>query len=932
MVYDHGITVLHEPTNIEVDIVFVHGFTGHPKSTWTLDAAEVKKRAKTRIGRPGGAIFWPHDLLPTTVPTARILTYGYDTKIRHFLQGSISRNTVHDHAWDMLCGLEAQRRSSQEVTRPLVFVAHSLGGVVVRDALKQASRCQDTHPHCHALFLSTISVMFFGTPHRGADPRSGFHRVLSAFAIGIGVNVNKHIMDTLLPTLVRPTDFEEFKVLAWEAKWTVYSFQEETGVWLLFGKKVVEDNSSYLGTPVAETVQHISDNHMDMCRFHGLDDPNYIKVAAAFQRILAANDRRDLRSRLTRSPSDGFLGTSSQGRPPSVHSKATASPFEQPSDVSTQQLQQTSVDEALPNDADLTPSKEPFLDQNLLSAGQPLSACGQEGIIDPMGTLPRTIPASRMKSAVLPSASDTERKMDPRPEDQPQIDLELKEKMVASLGFPELGARMHDIINEIQLQPDHMQTRQWFLAAPEYTNWARGNEGLCDSGFLWIKGKPGTGKSTLMKYLHSIHSRQANCTVISFFFNARGAELEKSTLGCYRTLLFLLLDGRKDLWKAMDHIDKTGPSYIAHNGWNIGLLTDTLRNAVELVAMQQPVECWIDALDECQDSEVQQMVSFFEDLDGVMLCKGLSFRVCFASRHYPNVVAKKAIQIVLENQPGHKNDIAKYIGARLRLGDSIHQPEIQHELLTRSSGIFLWVVLVIPILNREYARGKISALRKRLDEIPSGLDALFHSILTRDREDMQELLRCLQWILCSIRPLKPVELYAAIQLSANPYHSGYPEVVDPRISARATTRDDEMSTDDLRHYVDSVSKGLAEVNGAFTVQFIHESVKDFLSGKGGRSDLLSGMEGFHFRRPGDIHESLKEVCLDHILATYSVIFPDDSSKSLDLSANLSPKVVKRNYPFLRYAVMNVLRHADEAHCRDISQDVFLREFPIHKWT
>lgn len=80
--------------------------------------------------------------------------------------------------------------------------------------------------------------MFFGTPHRGADPRSGLHRVISASAIGIGMNVNRHIMDTLLPTIGRATDVDDFKMLAWEAKWTVYSFQEETGVGLLFGKKV----------------------------------------------------------------------------------------------------------------------------------------------------------------------------------------------------------------------------------------------------------------------------------------------------------------------------------------------------------------------------------------------------------------------------------------------------------------------------------------------------------------------------------------------------------------------------------------------------------------------------------------------------------------------------------------------------------------------
>lgn len=444
---------------------------------------------------------------------------------------------------------------------------------------------------------------------------------------------------------------------------------------------MVEDSSSYLGPPVAETIQHISDNHMDMCRFHGLEDPGYLKVAAAFQRIFATDDTRGLRVRSTPSPPTGFSGSSSKGPHPTRCAQATPSPSEQPSGASTRQQLQINVEDVLSEYTHLTPGKKTLHDKNLLSAGQ-------EQILRSVNTTlhaPATIYAS---SDTSPSSLDTECQMDIHPEGEPnidlaimkemkyleaknkKIDLETKKKLFDMLKFDELGARMHDI------QPAFMQTCQWFLDNPQYTKWKRGNEGLCDSGFLWIKGKPGTGKSTLMKYLYSIHSRQSDCTVISFFFNARGAELERSTLGCYRTLLFLLLDGREEVWKAMDHIDNVGRSYIAANGWKIGFLTETITNAVELVAKQHPVECWIDALDECQDSEVEQMVSFFEDLDQSMLSKGLPFRVCFASRHYPTVVPKKAIELVLEKEEHHALDISKYIAARLRLGDSIHKSEI----------------------------------------------------------------------------------------------------------------------------------------------------------------------------------------------------------------------------------------------------------------
>lgn len=60
-------------------------------------------------------------------------------------------------------------------------------------------------------------------------------------------------------------------------------------------------------------------------------------------------------------------------------------------------------------------------------------------------------------------------------------------------------------------------------------------------GSLWIKGKPGTGKSTLMKFAFC-NTYLKGRIVISFFFNARGEGLEKSTMVTYQSLLLQLLE------------------------------------------------------------------------------------------------------------------------------------------------------------------------------------------------------------------------------------------------------------------------------------------------------------------------------------------------------------------------------------------------------
>ncbi|KAL2004105.1 hypothetical protein VTN02DRAFT_325 [Thermoascus thermophilus] len=144
----NGLTVLVDPDEPSLDIVFVHGFTGHPERTWThkrggaahgyeYDDEGVERPTKLRrLGlhlkssqekhTAHKAVYWPRDLVPLTVPNARVLTFGYDTRIRHCFGPPVSGNTVYDIAWDFLVALEAERR--QDASRPVLFIAHSLGG------------------------------------------------------------------------------------------------------------------------------------------------------------------------------------------------------------------------------------------------------------------------------------------------------------------------------------------------------------------------------------------------------------------------------------------------------------------------------------------------------------------------------------------------------------------------------------------------------------------------------------------------------------------------------------------------------------------------------------------------------------------------------------------------------------------------------------
>lgn len=194
-------------------------------------------------------------------------------------------------------------------------------------------------------------------------------------------------------------------------------------------------------------------------------------------------------------------------------------------------------------------------------------------------------------------------------------------------------------------------------------------------------------------------------------------------------------------------------------------LKDLFRNAVFALG-QRSFTCFIDALDECDEQQVVDMVQYFEELVE-QSAKGTLLRICFSSRHYPYIVLRQGIRLTLEDQTGHAEDLENYIGSRLRINDPALVEELQPQLLEKAAGVFLWVVLVVEILNKEYRQGGL-ALRKRLVEIPSRLSELFKDILRRDNENMEHLLLCILWILYSKRPLRPEEFYMLFGLG---YHS-----------------------------------------------------------------------------------------------------------------------------------------------------------------
>lgn len=173
-----------------------------------------------------------------------------------------------------------------------------------------------------------------------------------------------------------------------------------------------------------------------------------------------------------------------------------------------------------------------------------------------------------------------------------------------------------------------------------------------------------------MKFaLANARSNVKDKIVLSFFFNARGDDMEKSTIGTYRSLLLQLLQRLPARQRVFESLGLLASNISTEHQWNIELLEALLEQIIPNLKGSSVV-CFIDALDECDEQQIRDMVSFFERIGELSISSGAHFRVCFSSRHYPYITIQKGLELVLEGQEGHSQDITNYLESELKIGKS----------------------------------------------------------------------------------------------------------------------------------------------------------------------------------------------------------------------------------------------------------------------
>ncbi|KAI0833055.1 hypothetical protein F5Y06DRAFT_185254 [Hypoxylon sp. FL0890] len=160
----------------EIDIVFVPGLGAHPEESWKSESTGFN---------------WTTDGLVRDFPRARILLYMYESA----WTGSLKvKQFMSNIAMTLLNGLSSKREGRIQ-RRPIVFIGHSMGGLVIAKAITIADSRRDKFP---VMFEAIAAAIFFGTPFGGA-PVASVAAMYAYCAEKVGAAYSSKLLDLMKP-------------------------------------------------------------------------------------------------------------------------------------------------------------------------------------------------------------------------------------------------------------------------------------------------------------------------------------------------------------------------------------------------------------------------------------------------------------------------------------------------------------------------------------------------------------------------------------------------------------------------------------------------------------------------------------------------------------------------------------------------------------
>lgn len=447
---------------------------------------------------------------------------------------------------------------------------------------------------------------------------------------------------------------------------------------------------------------------------------------------------------------------------------------------------------------------------------------------------------------------------DSKDKDDMQFSLDFVDKIKSALYFREESNRF------VEVKEAHRETFRWIFedhvagqsalseeardSVQQFRPWLRKGKGC-----FWFNGKAGSGKSTLMKYIFHHKSLVDDLKVWAgprqliacrFFFWYAGKPLQRSQEGVLRSILFNILNVRPSLTPLLF---PRLSQYVLCKGKNaeINVSPQELHEALELLARNVPDDLAIFMLVDGIDEYTGDHFDFSKFLVGVSQ-RSSAIKLLVSSRPIPACHQIFSQFPTLRLQDLTAGDIRAYVEHELirnplfiemNVLERGFAEEIRTSLTEKSSGVFLWIVLVVRrlLIGLGNYENK-TRLLEIIDELPNDLMNLYdHMFSTMSVEHQREGSTLFQLTVRARAaqpcPLTAVQLLAAFQGGSLP---------DPSSTCDQAASNDEL----LRVLVKAMDGKLrsrccglvevqyADIHGALKhpkVDFLHRTVYDYLS-------------------------------------------------------------------------------------------------------
>ncbi|KAM5378670.1 hypothetical protein ACJZ2D_004469 [Fusarium nematophilum] len=395
---------------------------------------------------------------------------------------------------------------------------------------------------------------------------------------------------------------------------------------------------------------------------------------------------------------------------------------------------------------------------------------------------------------------------------------------------PTLSPAEHEVLKSLEFEDASARvpkasrgTCEWILEHDTFNSWLDG-----PSRLLWIRGNAGSGKSVLMKHvLNHVQQERADCSssVASFFFSHHGAN--QSVTSLLRSLLYQLLKSvaSSRTFEIFSRLTEIGEVLGSDRSWDDDVLTDSLLRLVDKsTALGDSLSFFIDALDECDDPD--RVVSLFRRLSSFGPARGI--RACLSSRQSPHFTPVAEIRMEEHNFidiQTYLND--KLVALRTRSASTLDVRQVSEAMAEKSRGGFVWAALVASKLIHDACLEPIEAAHV------SGTETAQDALLL---------------VLYAQRPLSTLELWSALAVAGDGLDALVPT---SKLKGSSWARSEDFQGRQGAISLDSNAQlmvlcgGLLEVSprppksadsitsaSQPTVQFIHQTVQEFLLGRG----------------------------------------------------------------------------------------------------